>query len=129
MKLVFVAVFAIADLFTVSSVFAQQPQSEAFAIYQQVISGAIKFDALTPQQKQQVMAIHALSARTSCGDYRGKCADACEAANKLASAASDLERCAKRHNLSDDCSRRFKETKYAFSDYESAISEASGDCN
>ena len=52
-----------------------------------------------------------------------------EAANELRSAADDLSGCAKRHDYTNDCRSRYRETKYKFEQYESAVSEASGDCS
>lgn len=57
-----------------------------------------------------------------------ECREACDAADNLSSAASDLARCAGASDLSDDCSRQFRDTSDAFSDYESAVSDTDGEC-
>lgn len=101
---------------------------KAAKLHSQVISGERKFESLTPNEQQQVLAVQQLFIN-SCGDLHGKCKDVCEAANELKSAADDLSNCAKRHDYSNDCRSKFRETKYKFESYESAVSDATGDCS
>ncbi|BEV07752.1 hypothetical protein [Methylophilus sp. DW102] len=101
---------------------------KAAKLHSQVVSGERKFENLTPNEQQQVLSIQQLFAN-SCGKLHGKCKDVCEAANELKSAADDLSNCAKRHDYSNDCRSKFRETKYKFETYESAVSDASGDCS
>lgn len=109
---------------------AQSPSDfeKAVKIHSQVVSGERKFESLTPNEQQQVLSIQQLFTN-SCGELNGKCKDVCEAANELKSAADDLSNCAKRHDYSNDCRRKFRETKYKFESYESAVSDASSDCS
>jgi hypothetical protein len=65
----------------------------------------------------------------SCGNLHGKCKDVCEAANELKSAADDLSNCAKKHDYSNDCRNRYRDTKDKFEQYENAVSDASDDCS
>lgn len=116
--------------FTIFSAFAQNniDYDSASKLYTQITRGERKFEDLSPNEKQQVIAIQQLLAN-SCGSLHGKCRDVCEAANELKSAADDLSVCAKRHDYSDDCSNRYRDVKDKFEDYEDAVSEASDDCS
>jgi uncharacterized coiled-coil DUF342 family protein len=109
---------------------AQSPSGfeKAAKLHSQVVSGERKFESLTPNEQQQVLSIQQLFTN-SCGKLYGKCKEVCEAANELKNAADDLSSCAKRHDYSNDCRSKFRETKYKFEEYESAVSDASSDCS
>ena len=120
-------------LFTLFSSFlanAQTPTEfdKAAQIYSQVAGGERKFETLTPAEKQQFFNVQLLLSN-SCGKLHGKCKDVCEAENELKNAADDLSSCAKRHDYTNDCRRRYRDTKDKFEQYENAVSEASGDCS
>ena len=97
-------------------------------LYRQVTRGERSFDSLTPAEKAQVLAVQRLMAN-SCNNLKGKCREVCEAANQLKDAANDLARCANKHDYDDDCRRKFRDTRDAFDQYESSVSNASGDCS
>ena len=109
---------------------AQSPSDfeKASKLYSQVVSGERKFESLTQNEQQQVLSIQQLFTN-SCGNLHGKCKDVCEAADELKNAADNLSRCAKRHDYSNDCGSKFRETKYKFEEYENAVSDASSDCS
>jgi len=117
-------------IFSSSFSYAQTPTGydKATQLYTQVIQGERKFDSLSPAEQQQVLTVQQLFV-SSCGNLRGKCRDTCEAANELKSAADDLSNCAKRHDYTNDCRSRYRDTKDKFEQYENAVSDASGDCS
>lgn len=110
--------------------YAQIPLNleKAAKLHSQVVSGERNFESLTLSEQRQVLSIQELFAN-SCGKLRGKCKSACEAANELKSAADDLSNCAKKHDYSNDCRRKFRDTKDKFDSYESAVSDASNSCS
>ena len=110
---------------------AQGPANEresAFQLYSDVLSGKRSAKSLTAEEQQQVLFVHGLLGQ-SCGRLEGKCRVVCDAANDLESAAKDLAQCASRHDFSNDCRRRFREVKDAAASYESAVSDAAGECD
>ena len=109
---------------------AQSPTDfeKASKLYSQVIRGERKFENLSANEKLQILTIQQVMSN-SCSNTRGKCREACEAANELQSAADDLSRCAKNHDFTDDCDRRFLDTKDKFENYENAVSDTSGNCS
>ena len=118
-------------LLVFSAAIAQQAENnydKQIQLYNKVIRGERSFDSLTPSEKAQVISMQRLMTN-SCGKLHGKCRAACDAANQLKDAANDLARCANRHDYSDDCRRRFRDTRDAFDQYESSVSDASGDCS
>jgi hypothetical protein len=99
----------------------------AFQIYSDVLSGKRKFDSLS--QDEKIMVVQVMEAvRRSCSNLSEQCEAACEAANQLQNAAEDLVACAKRHDLTNDCSRQFRDVRSEHDTYESAVSAAGGDC-
>lgn len=60
---------------------------------------------------------------------RTECQVAADKAEDLAYEARNLERCASRGDLSDDCSREARGARAAAEDYESAVAELGGSCN
>lgn len=114
-----------------SVAFAKQaPNSydKQIQLYMQVMRGERSVDSLTPAEKAQVISVQRLMAN-SCGNLKGKCQEVCEAANQLKDAANDLAHCANRHDYGDDCRRKFRDTRDSFDQYESSVSNASGDCS
>jgi hypothetical protein len=59
--------------------------------------------------------------------YSDICGELESSANELRSSALDLARCADSSDFSDDCSRKFRDVRYAFDEYESAVSEANNE--
>lgn len=102
--------------------------NQLIKLYQDVISGRRSTQTLTPQERQEVLLMHSVMAR-SCGRLQGKCEVVCEAANQLEDAAKDLAQCAARHDFDDDCGSRARDVRDAADDYEAATSDAGGDCN
>jgi hypothetical protein len=97
-------------------------------LYNDVLSGRRSATSLTPEEKQQVLLMHDVFAR-SCGRKAGKCQAVCEAANDLEDAAKNLAQCARRHDFSNDCHSRSRDVRSAADNYESAVSDAAGDCD
>lgn len=64
-----------------------------------------------------------------CHSNSHKCQAVCDASNRLDSASSDLAVCASRHDYSDSCDMQFNDVRDAHDALESAVSEASGDCD
>ena len=116
--------------FTIFSSFAQNKidYDGASKLYTQVIRGERKFEDLSPNEKQQVLTIQQLTIN-SCGNLHGKCEVVCNAATELESAADNLSNCAKKHDYTNDCRRRYRDVKDKFEEYENAVSEASDDCS
>lgn len=100
----------------------------ALQVYSDLLNGKRSPKSLTAEERQQVLAIHGMLAR-SCSRLEGQCRAVCEAANDLEDAANDLAQCARKHDFGDDCGRSFREVRDASDDYESAVSEASGKCD
>lgn len=107
----------------------QRPAPSPYDLYQQVLSGKLKLNDLSPQQKREVLTIHGILSRPSCGNYKGKCAEACESKAELERAANNLARCAKNADLTEDCEIQFMDTRDAFEEYESKISEVADYCS
>lgn len=107
--------------------------NEEFRLYQQVITGQKKLEQLTPEQKQQVITIHGIMNRSSCDGCSIECSDAKDQAESyrsdLESYANRLYRCVEGNDLTDDCSSEFRRVKLAHSDFESAVSDVSSNCN
>lgn len=79
-------------------------------------------------------ALPSPSFRTSHADAlnsyaRQECQEAADKASDLADAANNLARCASQGDLTDDCSRQTRATRYAADDYESAIGSISEACS
>jgi hypothetical protein len=126
-KRIFIVYFLV---FSSGITIAQTPMEfkKAAQIYSQIVRGERKFETLSPSEKQQVLSVQHLFSN-SCGNLYGKCNVVCEAANELKNAADDLSSCANRHDYSEDCLSHYRETKDKFEQYESAVSDASGDCS
>lgn len=107
--------------------------NKALQLYLQVLRGEKKLADLTPQEQQQVLIMHRVMSRGGDDSGSSECRDARErarsAAEDLASRAGRLKSCAENTDYSDDCSSEFRRVKSAFSDYESAVSEVSSDCD
>ena len=113
------------------TVSAQQPQKngdQLLQLYNEVVSGHRTIDSLSQADRQQVLLMHRMMAR-SCDRLKGTCLAVCEAANSLEDAANDLAQCARRHDFSNDCHSRARDVRDAADEYESAVSDASGDCD
>ncbi|GIZ54064.1 hypothetical protein NCCP691_40780 [Noviherbaspirillum aridicola] len=80
--------------------------------------------SIPPHMLQSLQSRH-----QSCGRLSDECRAVCEAANALSDSASDLGRCAGRHDYSEDCRRRFRGVRQAFTEYESLVSETNGECS
>lgn len=108
----------------------EQPTSppDPYKLYMQVVRGERQFESLSRAEQQQVLAVQRAMVR-SCNHESEQCQEACEAANSLQDAAEDLARCAARHDLSNDCQRKFRDTKSAFEQYEYAVGRIEGRCN
>lgn len=97
-------------------------------LYNQVMTGKRELNSLTQVEKSGVIAVHA-TIHNSCSRLDGECATACNAANALKDAASYLQSCAARHDYAEDCSRKFRDVRHAFDDYETAVSAAAHSCS
>ena len=106
----------------------QKSSDQLLQLYKEVASGQRAIDSLSQEDRQQVLLLHNMMAR-SCGRLHGKCLAVCEAANSLETAANDLAHCARRHDFSNDCHSRARDVRDAADEYESAVSEASGGCD
>lgn len=101
--------------------------------YQEIMSGRMKLEQLSPQQQQEVFLIHRrLEARRQGSNHSPDCQDARNraqsAAQELADYARRLRSCAESQDFSDDCSSEFRRTRNSHSDYESAVSSVSSYC-
>ena len=107
--------------------------SKAFLLYQQVMSGQKKIEALTPEQQRQVIQIHKLLNRRSCEGCSEECRDAREQAESyrddLEGYVKRLYRCVEDNDLTDDCYSEFRRVKSAHSDFESAVSDVNSYCD
>lgn len=111
--------------------FAKEPSKangDPYKLYTDVLSGERSSKSLTPEEERQFMMIHSLLAN-SCAQLRGVCKAACEASSDLEKAATELTRCAKRRDLSDDCGRPAREVRDAAENYESAVNDSQGECD
>ncbi len=125
---IIVAIFLWAAFCTASAQQVLSSDDKQIQLYMQVMRGERSFDTLTPAEKIQVISVQRLMAN-SCSKLKGKCLEVCKAANQLKDAANDLAQCASKHEYSDDCRRKFRDTRDAFDHYESSVSNASGDCS
>lgn len=82
----------------------------------------------TPTAAQVALSQYKASHRR-CTTRSDKCHTVCEAANRLVDAAQELLACASRHDYSEDCSSASIDARDAHDQYESAVSDADGDCH
>lgn len=108
---------------------AANEEKDWMRLYLEIAAGKRSLDSLSVSDRQQIITMHSILSRGSCGNYSGRCAEACESKKRLEEAANDLAVCAKQASLSEDCSRKFRYTKDAFFEYENAISDVSGECD
>lgn len=103
--------------------------------YQDIISGKKDYKSLSNTEKQEVLLIIKLLKKSSSYDDGDSedCRDAKDAASsaaqKLASYARKLKRCADNEDFNDDCSTEVRRARNSQSNYESAISEVQSYCS
>jgi len=100
--------------------------------YQAVQSGKVSFESLSEAEKTELGLLIMASKSKPPKDTR-ECKESWESAESKASQLSDysnqLKRCIDAGNYEDDCSTKFRNVKYAYSDYESAVSQVHSECN
>lgn len=117
-----------------SDVWAQSLDSKkAFEMYRRVMEGELKFEDLTADEQRTILDVHRILRNTAPSDASEVCSDAHDrassASDDLSSAAGRLKSCAESRNFDDDCSSEMRRARNAHSDYESAVSDVSSECD
>jgi hypothetical protein len=82
-----------------------------------------------PAGNAELQQLFRMRQARACTYTEGVCADVCEAADSLESAAQDLLSCARKRDFDNDCHRQVRDVRDAGDQYESAIAESSGECS
>lgn len=106
---------------------------DPFVLYQRVLSGQIKVEQLTQNQKQMVLYAHSLIAKDICDGCSEDCRDAREQAGssleELKEYTENFLRCLTNNDLTDGCDSEFRRVKSSHSDFESSVSNVQGECD
>lgn len=104
------------------------PDQQRVQMFQEVMQGRRSLQSLSPSDHRLYLQFASLMA-PRCPARGEQCEAICDAAAELQSAAEDLAQCARRLDMSNDCSRQFRNVRSAHSDYESAVSDGDGQCD
>ena len=138
-KALLAIVIALSSSFASIETRAQSTQERQFDFqrglrnYQDIVGGRKKLEQLTPQERQEVLAVHRRVRSKTEDGKTAECRDAREtaatAARELADRSRRLRNCAEAEDYSEDCSTEFRRLKGAYGDYEDAVSAVGSNCN
>src|SRR5690348_9027526 len=93
-----------------------------------VLTPSLGLAQQAPKLTLQQQAVYQRLLAYNCSSNPNKCQAVCEAADDLEDAARSLSDCAGNHDYSDDCSSQFGAVRDAQDSYETAVTDADGDC-
>lgn len=99
--------------------------------YYEIVAGKVTLESLSDEERNEVFLFYQLTRAppNDSPDCQDAWSDAQSAASELASSASSLKQCAEAEDFDDDCGSEFRRVRSAHSDYESAASDVSSNCD